>query len=219
MPQACWQLWSVEMKQEPLKFGTYYHIFNRGNNRRNLFYEDENYRFFLRRYAQHIEPVAKTYAYCLLPNHFHLLVYVRTPQEQQRWHDVNAAQDGESWELLDPSKSFSNLFASYSMSMNRRYKNSGSMFEKRFKRKRVTSKTYFVNLLTYIYQNARHHRIVDDFHDWPWSSYGTILRLGATRLPRVEVIEMFGDRSAFVSNHAQPVNTAELEEVMIEDED
>lgn len=61
-----------------------YHIWNRGVNHSTIFRSDENYRYFLALYIQHIEPVAKTYAYCLLPNHFHFLVRTRTEEEPMR---------------------------------------------------------------------------------------------------------------------------------------
>ena len=54
----------------PLEYGQYYHIYNRGNNGENLFFEERNYPYFLKLYAHHILPVADTYAYCLLRNHF-----------------------------------------------------------------------------------------------------------------------------------------------------
>ncbi len=47
----------------PLHFDCTYHLFNRGINGQNLFFEDRNYRYFLQLYAHHIEPVADTYAY------------------------------------------------------------------------------------------------------------------------------------------------------------
>ena len=58
----------------PLRRGGYYHVYNRGNNRENLFREQRNYVYFFDLYAKHIELVAETYAYCLMRNHFHLLV-------------------------------------------------------------------------------------------------------------------------------------------------
>ena len=67
----------------PLQYSTYYHIYNRGNNRQNVFFEERNYRYFLQLYAKYIEPVADTYAYCLLPNHFHLLVRTKSVDEQE----------------------------------------------------------------------------------------------------------------------------------------
>ena len=70
---------------EPLDFGHYYHIYNRGNNRENLFVEARNYRLFLELYAKHVLPVADTYAYVMLKNHFHFLVRTRTVEEQATW--------------------------------------------------------------------------------------------------------------------------------------
>jgi len=66
-----------------LKYGKYYHIYNRGNNRENVFFEERNYHHFLNLYVKYIELVADTYSYCLLPNHFHLLVRIKTVKEQE----------------------------------------------------------------------------------------------------------------------------------------
>ncbi|MGB4776434.1 MAG: hypothetical protein WBP45_14755, partial [Daejeonella sp.] len=58
----------------------YYHIYNHANGQDNLFLTPENYRFFLQQYTKHIYPVAHTLAYCLLPNHFHLLIRIRNEE-------------------------------------------------------------------------------------------------------------------------------------------
>jgi putative transposase len=62
---------------EKLKPDTSYHIFNHANGFENVFREPENYRFFLEKYRKYISPIAETYAYCLMPNHFHLVVRIR----------------------------------------------------------------------------------------------------------------------------------------------
>jgi len=59
--------------------GEHYHFYNRGNNRERVFYEPDNYLFFLRRLRQHLAPVLGVVAYCLVPNHYHILVRVRRP--------------------------------------------------------------------------------------------------------------------------------------------
>jgi len=51
--------------QVPLEPSCYYHIYNRGNNRENIFREEKNYSFFLQQYVKYIEQIADTYAYCL----------------------------------------------------------------------------------------------------------------------------------------------------------
>jgi len=53
-----------------------YHIFNRGNNAQKIFFNHENYLFFLKKVRLYICPYADILAWCLMPNHFHLMVYV-----------------------------------------------------------------------------------------------------------------------------------------------
>jgi len=57
--------------------GNLYHIYNQGNNRQQLFFSRENYLFFLKKIKKHILPHADILAWCLMPNHFHLMIYVK----------------------------------------------------------------------------------------------------------------------------------------------
>lgn len=65
----------------PQQLNTYYHIFNRGTNRENIFRQERNYEHFMRLYARYIDPIADTFAYCLLRNHFHMLVRIKAEEE------------------------------------------------------------------------------------------------------------------------------------------
>lgn len=58
--------------------GDLYHIFNQGNNRQKIFFTRDNYLFFLTKIKNHILPHADIIAWCLMPNHFHLMIYVHT---------------------------------------------------------------------------------------------------------------------------------------------
>ena len=107
-----------------LQPGAYYHIYNRGTNLENIFREERNYTYFLQLYARYIEPVAETYAYCLLKNHFHVLVSIKAPGPGA---DANHA----------PSQAFSNLFNAYSKAINKAYMRTGSPFEHPFGRVEV----------------------------------------------------------------------------------
>lgn len=71
----------IEMKKEIFEAGHYYHIYNRGNNKENIFIEERNYVYFLQLLKIYILPVADVYAYCLLKNHFHLLVRIKEEDE------------------------------------------------------------------------------------------------------------------------------------------
>src|SRR5436190_23829542 len=92
----------------PLIPGMYYHIYNRGNNHENLFLEQRNYPYFLSLYAKHIEPVADSHAYCLLRNHFHFLVRIKTEQEYLQYQQTSRVLETRevSTKKFDPSQSF-----------------------------------------------------------------------------------------------------------------
>ena len=63
--------------QIPLEAHKVYHIYNRGINGTNIFYEERNYAYFLEKYAHYLHNWVDTFAYCLLKNHFHLLIRVK----------------------------------------------------------------------------------------------------------------------------------------------
>jgi len=62
--------------------GNIYHIYNQGNNRQKIFFERENYLFFLKKIKTHVVPYADILAWCLMPNHFHLMAYVHNKDER-----------------------------------------------------------------------------------------------------------------------------------------
>lgn len=66
---------------EPLTYGNYYHIYNRGIDSCNLFRETDNYEYFLSLFDKYISPVADTFAWVLMPNHFHFLVRLKQEVE------------------------------------------------------------------------------------------------------------------------------------------
>ncbi len=196
----------------PLQPGMYYHIYNRGNNRENLFLENRNYPYFLTLYAKHIEPIADTYAYCLLRNHFHLSVRIKTEEEF-----IESSQVLETCEdsplkkkKFDPSQNFANLFNAYAKAINKGYGRTGSLFEERFGRIPVMSDTYFANLIFYIHYNPQKHKFVEDFRDWYWSSYPALIGNGQTKLKRDEVLNMFGGLKGFADSHQGMVDEKNL---------
>ena len=186
----------------PLEYGHYYHIYNRGNNREDLFVEERNYHHFLKLYAKYILPVADTFAYCLLRNHFHLLVRILTPEEQ-------TLRVSETLRV-SPSQQFGNLFNAYAKAINKAYHRTGSLFENPFGRVPVTSESYLVYLVAYIHQNPQKHGFVADFREWPFSSYHALLSQQATRLERDEVLGWFQSPAAFQAAHCQPVCEAQI---------
>lgn len=93
-------------KYPELEPGNYYHIYNRANGSERLFLSDDNYRFFLKKYLQHIEPIVNTYCYCLMPNHFHLLVKVKSEDELIRFFNARAGKNLLGLRIKEKNKQF-----------------------------------------------------------------------------------------------------------------
>ena len=183
------------MESIPITPGKYYHIFNRGNNHDDIFYENENYYYFLRLYEKYINPISDTFAWCLLKNHFHLLVYIRTDSEiDPKTLSYSTVEKPKS---INASKQFSHLFNAYTQAINKRHHRRGSLFEKNFERKLIKSKNYYRNLIFYIHNNPVHHGFCDSISEYPWSSYVSVLSKKPTKLQRDRVIEIFDDLENF----------------------
>lgn len=170
-------------KITPLVSGSYYHIYNRGNNRENIFREGRNYDYFLKLYAKYILPIADTHAYCLLKNHFHFLV--RINEDLSGFKNLTGLSN-----RLDLSKPFSNFFNAYAKAYHRTYDRAGALFQHPFGRILVANEVYLVNLITYIHQNPQKHGFVADFREWPFSSYHVILseRIAFAKRERPDII-------------------------------
>jgi putative transposase len=202
------------MNPIPLENGKYYHIYNRGNNGIDLFYEIENYKHFLRLYEKYIDPVAETYAWCLMKNHFHILVYIKETEEIDSTKLEYSSTDKPK--IVSASKQFSNLFNAYTLAMNKRYNRTGSLFEKNFRRKVVNSETYFQKLVFYIHNNPVHHKFAENIIEYPWTSYGTVISNKKTKLQREKVIEYFHDLENFKYYHSSNPNLDEIEGLLME---
>ena len=201
----------------PLAYETCYHIFNRGNNRENIFVQERNYQHFMRLYARYIDPVAETFAFCLLKNHFHLLVRIRAEEEIGKILKVSLAKKPLGSDY--PSKRFSDFFNAYAKAINAAYDRTGSLFQHPFGRVMVTNERQFWNVIAYIHQNPQKHKFVDDFREWRWSSYGIMLSEKPTHLQRVQVLEWFGGKPQYIKRHAEMVSEADSKWFVEEDED
>ncbi len=198
----------------PLEFGQFYHIYNRGNNRDNIFYRHENYLHFLTKIAHYLPDFIDIYSYCLLPNHFHLLVRVK-----------------DDLEIIEPSKpkfqgenkikiiteQFRLLFMSYAKGINNQEGRVGSLFQKGFRRKHVDNQDYLLNLVEYIHSNAKRHGIHYSTFGYPYSSYRSILSNKNTLLKRKEVLNWFGNKQSFINAHTS-VQDIPFQEYWIEDD-
>ena len=177
-----------------LEPNNFYHIYNRGINECAIFKAPTNYEHFLGLYDKYISPIADTFAWVLMGNHFHLLVKIKPPSE-----DFINLQRVDYLKRIN--QQFSNLFNAYTKAFNKRYKRTGSLFEHTFRRKRIEEVDYLKNVLIYIHKNPVHHGFCDHPVEYPWSSYLTCISLKSTKLKRENVIGWFDNDANFKSRH------------------
>lgn len=204
----------------PLQYNVYYHIYNRGNNRENIFIQERNYYHFMNLYDKYIAPIADTYAYCLLRNHFHLLVHIKSEQEiittAKQVHLRHSSQENQGTPHHNkpsrsgyPSQQFANLFNAYAKSINYAYGRTGSLFQNPFGRVVITNNRQFLNVITYIHQNPQKHKLVEDFREWKWSSYDPLIPEKPTNINRETVLKWFGSEQEYINLHHQWISDSD----------
>lgn len=201
---------------EALQPDTVYHIYNRGVNSENLFKEERNYSYFLNKYDRFVSPVADTYAYCLLKNHFHILIRTKGEKEILEFEKMKREASPTEGFLgkasllakpsLNPSKiisnAFASLFKSYAQSINKAHRRTGTLFEEPFRRIAVNSDGYFSRMIFYIHFNPQKHGFISDFRKYPHSSYSSFFMSQESSLINKElVLEWFGDVVKFKEFH------------------
>jgi len=209
------------MSHELLLPKTVYHIYTHANGFENLFNSEENYRFFLRKYAYHVYPIAETYAYCLMPNHLHLMIKIRSEKEVlqylrmkklEKLRNAGLLESLEEEETLQAfqtveefsniiSSQFGHLFNGYTQAFNKMYSRKGSLFIPNFKRKKVNNENYMTNLICYIHNNPIHHGFVKNLTDWTFSSFHTYLSDKETNLNKKYMHDWFGKEELFIKFH------------------
>ncbi len=136
--------------------GALYHTYSRGNSRNHIFHSDADFRAFLRLLKHVIDEHGWViHSYCLMPNHYHLLL--ETP----------GAMLSSGMKILN---------GAYAQRFNKKYGEVGHLFQGRFNSKLIDKDDYFMALLRYINMNPVDARIVPFPCDWKWSSCRALLR-------------------------------------------
>lgn len=185
-------------------------MYNRSNNKEELFRSDKDRIFFLSQYAKYLHPMAETLCWSLLPNHFHFLIRIREANE------ITATLQRNTSRLKDAEKRFlactctlnelieqewRYFFTVYSMVYNKQYGRKGNLLHRPFKRLEINKDTHLTQAIVYIHANAVHHSLVNDLKTYKWSSWHSILSSKSTMLNREYVINLFGGRQEFIDVH------------------
>ncbi|MBR2648344.1 MAG: hypothetical protein IKD55_05860 [Sediminibacterium sp.] len=190
----------------------FYHLYNHANGSEDLFREEKNYHFFLEKVGKYLSPYMKIYAYCLMPNHFHLVIRIKEEKELCEMLSKSSSfkklseTDQIKYMYNKISKSLSNLFSSYTQSYNRIYQRRGSLFMPNFKTNDIEDDLAFCAITHYIHANPVHHGFVKDIREWRFSSFKALHSDKLTRLERDYVLNIFGNKQAFLNYHDKPID-------------
>ena len=199
----------------PLESNEIYHVYNHANAGDVLFREEDNYLYFLKRLKKYLIPVIEVYAYCLLPNHFHLLIKTKGEEDVENFaNDWPSKKDKGDADRVDSiiSNQFRKFLISYSKAYNKRYNRRGSLFEENLKRKVVDSDEYLTTMVRYIHFNPVLHGFVNRPVRWRFNSIHAYYSAGETSINRSDVIEWFGGLESFKSFH-ESIQNEEIEKI------
>lgn len=200
-----------------------YHVFNRTNNQETLFLDDEDHHQFLSTYNRFLSGYVTTYAWALLPNHFHFVISVaeepvirqllrKLPTDSLTYMEKQfLMQKAELVELV--RMQWTRLFISYSIYFNKKYGRSGNLFFRSFKRKSIVDQQQLHDTIIYVHINPLKHAVAPNWQKYPWSSWRTITRRKQTpvALDLELVLHLFEGPNTWLEDHIQSAQRWETE--------
>jgi len=168
----------------------YYHLYNRSNNNEIVFKTDDNYWYFLQKYKKYLESEFDTIAYCLMPTHFHSLIFVRPVNFENNLNKLSEIDFVENY-MLQTKKKIGRLLSSYTKAINKRFNRHGSLFQEHTKAIHVDDESYLLSLISYIHQNPVRAGLVKNLPDWEYSSYREYTGLRGEKYIKKELIHNY----------------------------
>jgi putative transposase len=139
----------------------FYHIYNRGNNKQKIFFGNANYSFFLKKVEIEIAPTCDILAYCLMPNHYHFLIYFGNSHANFR----------ENIKMENIERKMGTLQSSYTRAVNHQEGRVGSLFQAKFKVVEIVDFSQAINCFKYIHRNPVKAGLVSEPGLWAHSSF------------------------------------------------
>ena len=188
--------------KSPFSSGNIYHVFNRCVKGQLLFYNSNNYHFFLKKIQLYLSDIVDILAWTLIPNHFHIIAKVKNI-------NIENLSYLEKCILSDPQKGidflvrerFRRLFLSYSHSLKKQTGINTNVFAQKFKHKLVDKNDQLTQLFFYIHANVTHHKISENWKDYEWSSYWQVIEGDCSFIDLQTTIDWFGSKEAFIDAH------------------
>jgi REP element-mobilizing transposase RayT len=159
-------------------------------------------------FGKYLAPIVETYAWVMMPNHYHFALRVKTKEEIQvieQEREILCLKKNK-FKIGKPHQQFSNFLNAYAQAFNRKYGRKGNLFEKRFKRKIIRDDIYFRDIIMYIHNNPVNHGFCKNIMEYSWSSYPNYISLDPGKSDKNKVIGWFGNRANFIKLHKDHLN-------------
>ncbi|MFQ6678350.1 MAG: transposase [Fidelibacterota bacterium] len=142
----------MRCNKEEFVEGVLFHIYNHSVDEIDLFYDQDDYHYFLKKLKKNYFPdELSIFAYCLMPNHFHFCI-----------------KQNSSRPIYDV---FNRFILSYALHFNSKYKRRGKLFANKLQHKKINSEEYLVDICPYIHRNPIRAGLVGKAEDWEFSNY------------------------------------------------
>jgi len=184
-----------------------YHVYNRGNDKQPIFFNEANYCYFLNKVKSEWKKYCDVLCYCLMPNHFHFML---VPNEEGCKNIILA---GKNTHMQNLSKTIGKTLSSYTKAINLQNRTTGNLFQKKTKAKVLTETTglnkhfskhdHLLTCFHYIHQNPLKANMVSTLKEWPYSSYA----------------DYYNDRKGMICNKELAFRLLELSEIDFKNQD
>ena len=192
---------------------TVYHAYNRTNNAEILFKDDQDYEVFQWRIKKYILPICDIFCFCLIPNHFHLVLRIKTienlvkiveeiPIRKRTKTQLSFLKFKDEVAVNDLiGQCFSNMMVSYAKYFNRKYLRKGNLFNKCLKRTVVDTEEYLDRVIYYVHTNPVKHGIVLDYENYAWSSMAELRAKYEFIVNKDLLYAVFGGKEGLLRHH------------------
>jgi len=184
----------------------YYHFYNRGNNRQAVYFERDNYLYFLRGLKKYLREYVEVLVYCLMPTHYHILVRVKQISEVLKTSEISGKEVSKAVSLA-----MQKFGISYTKAINKRFDRVGALFQGQFQGKPVQQYSHLLNLCVYIHANPVKDGLVFLPEEWEFSNYLEWMNLRQGTLVNREFIEdNFGTPDEYKQRVMEYIKTRNL---------
>jgi putative transposase len=208
-----------ELLKSPFAAGNHYHLVFKSIDGVLLFRDENDYAIFLERFQQFTAIAFDNWAYCLLNNHAHFIIKVKslenivktifkTDQSKQTVAMKKLLASLDDLEILDTmiERQVNSFMVSYANYTKNKYHHDGGLFQKPFKRIAIDTDAYLQLAIIYVHANMVKHKIFDKYKEYLHSSYAAIITNNNLYCVSVAVIQFFGGIEKFTLLHEEQIN-------------